>query len=142
MNMGYLIMLLCVLALTAIAIVVTAIFGYQKNVTMRKLIAFGLCASLLLSGFAIVFGGIVANTADELTATYNDLILYQTTVEQSTNEYVRYDYYDKVVAYNEAFADYVIASQDKWLGGLYPANWDEGIALIDFQLHGDNYYGD
>lgn len=140
--MGYLIMLLSVLALTAIAIVVTVVFGYQKNATLRKAILFGLCASLLLSGFAIIFGGIVSNTADELTATYNDLILYQTTVEHSTNEYVRYDYYDKVTAYNEAFADYVIASQDKWLGGLYPTDWDEDIAIIDFQLHGDNYYGD
>ena len=140
--MGYLIMLLCVLALTAIAIVVTVVFGYQKNATLRKAILCGLVASLLLSGFAIVFGGIVGNTADELVATYNDLILYQTTVEHSTNEYVRYDYYDKVTAYNEAFEDYVIASQDKWLGGLYPADWDEGIAIIDFQLHGDNYYGD
>ena len=140
--MGYLIMLMCVLALTAIAIVITAIFGYQKNATMRKIVLFGLCASLMMSGFAIVFGGIVSNTADELTATYNDLALYQTTVEHSTNEYVRYDYYDKVVAYNEAFADYAIASQDKWLGGLYPTDWDEGIALIDFQLHGDSYYGD
>lgn len=140
--MGYLIMLLGVLALTTVTIVVTVVFGYQKNATLRKAILFGLIASLLLSGFAIVFGGIVGNTADELTATYNDLILYQTTVEHSTNEYVRYDYYDKVTAYNEAFADYVIASQDKWLGGLYPTDWDEGIAIIDFQLHGDNYYGD
>ena len=137
--MGYLIMLLSVLALTAIAIVVTVVFGYQKNATLRKAILFGLVASLLLSGFAIVFGGIVGNTADELAATYNDLILYQTTVEHSTNEYVRYDYYDKITAYNEAFADYVIASQDKWLGGLYPTDWDEGIAIIDFQLHGDSY---
>ena len=140
--MGYLIMLLGVLALTAVTIVVTVVFGYQKNATLRKVILYGLVASLLLSGFAIVFGGIVGNTADELTATYNDLILYQTTVEHSTNEYVRYDYYDKVTAYNEAFEDYVIASQDKWLGGLYPTDWDEGIAIIDFQLHGDNYYGD
>lgn len=137
--MGYLTMLLCVMALTAIAIVVTVIFGYQKNATMRKIIAIGLAASLLLSGFAIVFGGIVGNTADELAATYHDLVLYQTTVEHSTNEYVRYDYYDKVVEYNEAYADYMIAAQGKWLGGLYPANWDEGIAIIDFQLHGDFY---
>ena len=139
--MGYLIMLLCVLALTVIAIVVTVVFGYQKNATMRKIILFGLIVSLLLSGFAIVFGGIVSNTASELTATYNDLILYQTTVEHSTNEYVRYDYYDKITAYNEAFADYVIASQDKWLGSLYPADWDENITIIDFQLHGDSYEG-
>ena len=137
--MGYLIMMLGVMVLTVVAIVVTVIFGYQKNATMRKIIAIGLAASLLMSGFAIVFGGIVGNTADELTATYHDLVLYKTTVEHSTNEYVRYDYYDKVVAYNEAFADYVIASQDKWLGGLYPADWDEGIAIIDFQLHGDFY---
>ena len=140
--MGYLTILLGVLALTVIAIVVTVVFGYQKNAVMRKIILIGLVASLLLSGFAIVFGGIVSNTADELAATYHDLVLYQTTVEHSTNEYVRYDYYDKVVKYNEAFADYVIASQSKWLGGLYPTDWDEGIALIDFQLHGDNYYGD
>ena len=137
--MGYLTMLLCVMALTAIAIVVTVIFGYQKNATMRKIIAIGLAASLLLSGFAIVFGGIVGNTADELAATYHDLVLYQTTVEHSTNEYVRYDYYDKVVKYNEAYTDYTVAAQGKWLGGLYPANWDENIAIIDFQLHGDFY---
>ena len=137
--MGYLTMLLSIMALTVIAIVVTVIFGYQKNATMRKIIAIGLAASLLLSGFAIVFGGIVGNTADELAATYHDLVLYQTTVEHSTNEYVRYDYYDKVVKYNEAYADYMIAAQGKWLGGLYPANWDEGIAIIDFQLHGDFY---
>ena len=137
--MGYLTMLLCVMALTAIAIVVTVIFGYQKNATMRKIIAIGLAASLLLSGFAIVFGGIVGNTADELAATYHDLVLYKTTVEHSTNEYVRYDYYDKVVKYNEAYIDYMVAAQSKWLGGLYPANWDENIAIIDFQLHGDFY---
>ena len=137
--MGYLTMLLCVMALTAIAIVVTVIFGYQKNATMRKIIAIGLAASLLLGGFAIVFGGIVGNTANELAATYHDLVLYQSTVEHSTNEYVRYDYYDKVVEYNEAYVDYMVAAQGKWLGGLYPANWDEGIAIIDFQLHGDFY---
>ena len=137
--MGYLTMLLCVMALTAIAIVVTVIFGYQKNATMRKIIAIGLAASLLLGGFAIVFGGIVGNTANELATTYHDLVLYQSTVEHSTNEYVRYDYYDKVVEYNEAYVDYMVAAQGKWLGGLYPANWDEGIAIIDFQLHGDFY---
>lgn len=137
--MGYLTMLLCIMVLTVITIVVTVIFGYQKNATMRKIIAIGLAASLLLSGFAIVFGGIVGNTADELAATYHDLVLYQTTVEYSTNEYVRYDYYDKVVNYNEAYADYMVAAQGKWLGGLYPANWDEDIAIIDFQLHGDFY---
>jgi 4-amino-4-deoxy-L-arabinose transferase-like glycosyltransferase len=67
---------------------------------------------------------------------YNELIIYKQTVEQSTNEYVRWNYYGKVLDWNEHYEDNANYTESFWFGP-YQHDVFEGTALIDFQLHGD-----
>lgn len=131
--------LLAVLICTAAAIVCTAVFGLQKNKTMRAVCSIGLIVCAVM--FAIFGIGRACTTTDtnNVAYRYEDLMLYYSTVDNSTNEYVRYDYYDKVQDYNEFYQRLVEASEDPVFGCLYPRNWTDGIGTIDFQLHGDDY---
>lgn len=84
-----------------------------------------------------------ANTdLSSLTARYDDLMLYYNTVVYSSNEYVRYDYFDKVNAYNEAYEKMITLSESKWSGWFYPADKVAQVHPIDFTLHGDESYGE
>ena len=67
---------------------------------------------------------------------YNELMIYKQTVEQSTNEYVRWNYYDKVLDWNEYYEENANPAESFWFGP-YQHDVFEGTALIDFQLHGD-----
>lgn len=67
---------------------------------------------------------------------YNELMIYKQTVEQSTNEYVRWDYYNKVLDWNEYYEENANPAESFWFGP-YQHDVFEGTALIDFQLHGD-----
>lgn len=76
----------------------------------------------------------VALTANQ--ERYNELMIYKQTVEQSTNEYVRWNYYDKVLDWNEHYEENANPAESFWFGP-YQHDVFEGTALIDFQLHGD-----
>ena len=67
---------------------------------------------------------------------YNELMIYKQTVEQSTNEYVRWNYYDKVLDWNEHYEENANPAESFWFGP-YQHDVFEGTALIDFQLRGD-----
>lgn len=67
---------------------------------------------------------------------YNELMIYKQTVEQSTNEYVRWNYYDKILDWNEYYEENANPAESFWFGP-YQHDVFEGTALIDFQLHGD-----
>lgn len=69
--------------------------------------------------------------------TYDNLMLYRETVEASTNEYVRFDYHEKVEEYNAAYDFNLAESEGAVFGWLYLDGWDSGLDYIDFQLHGD-----
>lgn len=67
---------------------------------------------------------------------YNQLKLYQYTVEHSTNEYLRYDYYNRVQEWNERYEAIKENEQNPWISWFY-FDTMEGCAPIDFVLHGD-----
>lgn len=116
------------------------IFGYQKNVTLRRVVAVGLATIVAIGVFCVILGGIYRDNVADLKEDYKILTLYQYTIEQSNNEYVRYDYYDRVTEYNDEYDRNQTASINKWLGWLYPEDWDYGIGYVEFALHGDEYY--
>lgn len=90
----------------------------------------------------IAFSAGAKSDIEGLTARYNDLMLYYNTVVYSDNEYVRYDYYDKVNVYNDWYERTIKSSESKWSGWFYS---DEDLARIhpiNFTLHGDNFYGE
>jgi 4-amino-4-deoxy-L-arabinose transferase-like glycosyltransferase len=92
--------------------------------------------AVLIIGFWIltIFLSPVALAANQ--ERYNELMIYKQTVEQSTNEYVRWNYYDKVLDWNEHYEENANPAESFWFGP-YQHDVFEGTALIDFQLHGD-----
>lgn len=131
--------LLAILICTAAAIVCSVMFGMQKNRTMRSICTIGLMLCVFGTGI-FGLGRVCANhDINRAMAQYEDLTLYYNTVNRSSNEYVRYDYYNKVQAYNATYHGLIEASEDPVFGCLYPKDRFANIGSIDFQLHGDEY---
>ena len=131
------ILLICFIAL--IVFIVALAFYYK--VPERKDIAqptAGIAGAIavLIIGFWIltIFLAPVALAANQ--ERYNELMIYKQTVEQSTNEYVRWNYYDKVLDWNEHYEENANPAESFWFGP-YQHDVLEGTALIDFLLHGD-----
>lgn len=108
----------------------------------KGIVAGALVVAIVFAVFCIALSAGANTDIDSLTARYDDLMLYYNTVVYSENEYVRYDYYDKVNAYNEAYESVIAASESKWSGWFYPAEDIAKLNTIDFTLHGDNFYGE
>ena len=138
--MSFLFILIGVTILTVVILTVTMVFGYQKHTFFRKVIATGLTLSVILSLFSVFYSSEVRGSIKDLSNTYQDLNLYQSTIESSYNEYVRYNFYEKVTSYNESYMKHQKKASGKWFGSFYPKDWDANIDLIDFQLHDDYYY--
>lgn len=130
--------LLIALILTAAAIIVPMIFHYRS-----KWAHYAACVGLAICITFAVVCGCVGNGARRdaawLKAESADIQLYYNTIVYSDNEYVRYNFYDRVMEYNrlyEAYADAVENPMTSWL-------FDEGVltecALIDFALNTGTY---
>lgn len=102
---------------------------------------------VIISGMLLLFTFVAVAIANSdvnarisyMYDTYDNLMLYHETVETSTNEYVRFDYHEKVEAYNAAYDFNLAESEGAVFGWLYLDGWDSGLDYIDFQLHGDDY---
>lgn len=135
----YALLLFLVAAVASIAVML--LFGLRKNKTLRRVVVATLSGALICFTLCMVIGFSVRADAANCQAQYEDLMLYYSTVDNSTNEYVRYNYYDKVQAYNENYTHLVAMESDFWIGTLVHESWLDGCGLIDFQLHGDDFYG-
>lgn len=123
-------------AIAIITIVVGTVFGYFKNRTLKFIFRGAVIAAAFCGIFCGVLGGIYANDVNEIKTTYTDLALYQPLVEETSNEYIRYDFYDKVNTYNEMYDTMESNAASDWFGALVNKNWNENCAHIDFFLHG------
>ncbi|MBO5730174.1 MAG: hypothetical protein J6R67_03160 [Treponema sp.] len=132
--------MLSLYALIAVfAIFVISIIFTLATKNSKGLEAVIISAVFLLFTFYVVA---IANSSvnDRISAmhdTYDNLMLYHETVEASTNEYVRFDYHEKVEEYNAAYDFNLAESEGAVFGWLYLDGWDSGLDYIDFQLHGD-----
>lgn len=132
-------MILLIGFIALIVFIVAVIFYYKvpehKDIAQPTAGIAGAIAVLLV-GFWIltIFLSPVALAANQ--ERYNELMIYKQTVEQSTNEYVRWNYYDKVLDWNEHYEENANPAESFWFGP-YQHDVFEGTALIDFQLRGD-----
>lgn len=132
--------LLAVLLVTAALFIVSLVFNYKTKFICSLRVVL-LVACVLLGALNITIGSCVSGDINFARAKYNDLMLYYNTVNNSTNEYVRYDYFEKVEAYNARYAD-LEADSNSWFSAAYfPEDWNADFGPIDFQLHGDEYAG-
>ena len=124
------------IAMAFITIVVGTVFGYSKNKTLKFVFRAAIVIAVFCGMFCAVLGGIYAKDINEIQSTYTDLTLYQPLVEDTSNEYIRYDFYDKVTAYNEMYNTMESNAANDWFGALVNKNWNENCTNIDFFLHG------
>ncbi len=131
-------LLLFIIIITSAVAIIMLIFNHQKNKTFRSIIAIGIAISIILSAFCGILGSIYRDNVESLKINYKDLTLYNTTISNTTNEYVRFDYYNRVIDYNTSLEQNEKMSSGKWLGWLYPEDWNSEISFVDFQLR-ENY---
>lgn len=127
--------LLLALIISLAAVLVEIIFKPQWTWLRRVIVA--MIALSVVCGIAagIIIGG--ANSEiNHMRAEHDKLTLYQTVVEQTNNEYVRFDFYQSVTEYNARYENVIDRAQSIWIGALYPKNWAEQIAPIEFYLNG------
>lgn len=130
--------LLAALLVTAALYIVSIIFGYKnKLIRSTRSICATLCLILFVLSLAFGFG--VRGDITNAHKRYDELMLYYNTVNYSTNEYVRYDYFDKVEAYNHWYDRLEEDSTSWFLSAFFPRGWNENFGSISFQLHGDEY---
>ena len=134
-----LVTLLCAIIIMAVAAITVWLFP-------TKIAKFVLIGAFVVAIMAIILTISVGAGAridlQSVAERYDDLMLYYNTVVYSDNEYVRYDYFNKVKAYNEDYEAIIRASESKWTGWFYPAEDIAKLNTIDFTLHGDNFYGE
>lgn len=134
-----LVTLLCAIIIMAVAAITIWLFP-------TKIAKFVLVGAFVVAIMAIILtisvGAGARSDLQSVAERYDDLMLYYNTVVYSDNEYVRYDYFNKVKAYNESYEAIIRASESKWTGWFYPAEDIAKLNIIDFTLHGDNFYGE
>lgn len=131
--------LLFALIVILAAVAVKVVFRPEWDWLNRILIAMIIMA--ILSGVAAgVCTGTSSDAIRNLEADRNDLMIYYTTVDSSTNEYMRFDYYNKVNSFNNRYEYQATLTESPWFGAFYPRNWQERVAPIVFELRGSSVY--
>ena len=133
--------LLIALVITVAAILVGSVFGRTKSKSYRRGIYVGISICAVLIAFCMVLSGIYHSEISELQAQYNDIMLYNETVELCDNEQVRFGHYEKIKAFNEAYDRLAVIEEDFMFGALFPEAWSADMGKINFYFRGVNYGG-
>lgn len=126
--------LLIALLLLASAIVVRCIFK-PKWVWLNKVILVAAAFALVLGTVSVIAGAVCDNDINNLKAESEHINLYYNTVLYTDNEYVRFDFYQRVQDYNSSYAELQEKSKSIWIGAFYPKDWDTEILPIEFLLN-------
>lgn len=130
----------CAFVAIAILTVVAAITIFLHPTRFAKMVViYGIILCILLGCFCGVSAGICNANIKSAKAQYDDLMLYYYTVMTSTNEYLRYDYYNKVNEFNAEYNHLVELSESKWSSWFCDKTALAEFGTIDFILHGDGY---
>ena len=85
---------------------------------------------------ALLFVGADAEAENIVSMNY-ELNLYQQSVENAVNEYVRFDFYNKVQYHNELLLKYQQASENFFLKDFYKIEKLNGCQVVNFSLRFD-----
>ena len=125
--------LLIALLLLMSGVVIQGVFKPKwawLNRVMAAVLIIGIVAGLA-SGIASLVCGARISDLEAQSAT---LTPYYTLIVETDDEYARFDYYQRVTAYNAEYEDCLADLKDPWIGAFYPQGWDSEISLIDFAL--------
>ena len=130
--------LLIALIITAAVIIVPSIFHYKSKL-LQSIMCIGFCVCIVL-GFIC---GTVASQAKDvgnwLKAESANIQLYYNTIAYSDNEYVRYDFYNRVTKYNRVYKSYQNKVENSLTSWLYDGDVLIECAPIEFVLNTGTY---
>ena len=78
--------------------------------------------------------------AKAIVAENYDLNLYYETVNNSHNEYVRYDFYERVKDHNKDYENYIKKSENPFYAPFYNVENLEGCYPVPFALRNEDYF--
>lgn len=131
--------LLAVLLIALAAIMIRVVFKPQWAWLDRVIIAF-VAIAIILGTLTVCISAGYSGEVDRLKERHDDIVLYYDTINECRNEYVRFDFYEQVQAYNSDYEKMVEDSHNIWIGKLFPHGWDTEFGTIDFALK-TGYYG-
>jgi energy-coupling factor transporter transmembrane protein EcfT len=107
-----------------------------------KTLAFVVGVLVVLLAIISVFFWDEADTQKRnIEVMYEDLIIYNDTVQFCEDENVRFAHYERVKEYNDNYDRLVKFQKNKWIGFFVPKGWDEEVEPIKFQLFGASVGG-
>lgn len=78
--------------------------------------------------------------AKAIVAENYELNLYHETVNNSHNEYVRYDFYERVKNHNKKYENYIKKSENPFYAPFYNTEDLEGCYPVPFALRNEDYF--
>jgi hypothetical protein len=122
--------------LIATAAIITKLVFKPRWTWLNRIILVMVILSFVMCGvICAIILPITHNIVSDLREDYNALMLYHDTIDQCYNEYVRFDFYQRVMDYNERYAAVQEGSNSLWIGEFYPKDWDTEILPIEFLLN-------
>lgn len=128
-----LVMFLIAALIAGASIVVITVFQprwnwlrYVMGAALGVAIATGIACGLTASGTHL--------QVNDLRQEYDNILIYYDTVDTCNNEYVRFDFYERVERYNSQYEALAEDSDSAWIGVFYPDGWQEEFGPIDFLL--------
>lgn len=94
--------------------------------------------TMLAIGLALFNMGMLVsynNTCEHLHNEYKEIIMLYDTIEQSDNEYLRFNFYERIENYNEQYTTYIKDLNNPWFDWLVCDNVDD-IEYIEFNWRG------
>lgn len=123
-----------IMVLCAIAFLVFWIIAYEKqSLAFKRYAIISLCVALtilLMWGLSFAESGRIRAENQRI---YNDLVLYKEVVEETTNELVRFDYYSRVLAWNQKYREYM-EEMSHPIFGVFHHNEFAETGLLYFEL--------
>ena len=95
---------------------------------------FGIAAAIISTLFAVIIFASSSGVADSLVAEYEELNLYSEVVEISDNEYIRFDFNDRVKTYNARINRYKKNSENIFFEDFYKIEDLKNAKEIEFEL--------
>jgi hypothetical protein len=116
------------------AIIGLKIFAPARVTQYKTLCRVSMSIGIVLISF-VIFLSFAANVSESTNVDeYEMLELYQEAVETSNNEYLRFDYYERVNNWNEFFTNYQNFKSNIWLAPPFMPDLSENAGLIHFFL--------
>jgi hypothetical protein len=137
--MVILIALLISLVVLFISVIASKIFKAAKGSNIVRAVATAsLTFSIVFGVLAMILAMSFSNQVCEARAEFENLVLYADIVEETDNEYVRFDFYNQVNEYNETRKNLIEGSETWYFGALFPRNCRSKLLPLEFSLRDGN----